>query len=197
MRRRRRVSPSAWTGSSTATGTTSGRGQSASEVARMSIRERNTKGGSAASEVARPRAAAGAGASPSAGLHGEADAAEAAGARGDHGALPRPGRAARCRRANAKVHTSACQFCNVGCGYKIYTWPVSATPESAGPRGPLPEAAARGLDLAGHGHPHASWTGRTATSSSCRTRTASSTRATTPRGAAPTPSRSTRTASTR
>jgi anaerobic selenocysteine-containing dehydrogenase len=27
--------------------------------------------------------------------------------------------------ANATVHTSACQFCNVGCGYKIYTWPVS------------------------------------------------------------------------
>jgi anaerobic selenocysteine-containing dehydrogenase len=22
---------------------------------------------------------------------------------------------------SAKVHTSACQYCNVGCGYKIYT----------------------------------------------------------------------------
>ncbi len=41
--------------------------------------------------------------------------------------------------ANATVHTSACQFCNVGCGYKIYTWPVSATPESAGARGPYPK----------------------------------------------------------
>src|SRR4029453_16406053 len=31
---------------------------------------------------------------------------------------------------SAKVHTSACQFCNVGCGYKIYTWPVQDTPNS-------------------------------------------------------------------
>ena len=30
--------------------------------------------------------------------------------------------------ASAKVHTSACQYCNVGCGYKIYTWPVRAKP---------------------------------------------------------------------
>jgi arsenite oxidase large subunit len=29
---------------------------------------------------------------------------------------------------SAKVHTSACQYCNVGCGYKIYTWPVGDTP---------------------------------------------------------------------
>jgi arsenite oxidase large subunit len=29
----------------------------------------------------------------------------------------------------AKVHTSACQYCNVGCGYKIYTWPVKDTPK--------------------------------------------------------------------
>jgi arsenite oxidase large subunit len=29
---------------------------------------------------------------------------------------------------SAKVHTSACQYCNVGCGYKIYTWPVEDTP---------------------------------------------------------------------
>ena len=41
--------------------------------------------------------------------------------------------------ANAKVHTSACQFCNVGCGYKIYTWPVSATPKSAKAGGPFPK----------------------------------------------------------
>src|SRR4051794_25962710 len=34
--------------------------------------------------------------------------------------------------ANATVHTSACQFCNVGCGYKIYTWPVSQAPVKAG-----------------------------------------------------------------
>jgi anaerobic selenocysteine-containing dehydrogenase len=32
--------------------------------------------------------------------------------------------------ANAKVHTSACQYCNVGCGYKIYTWPVAQTPRT-------------------------------------------------------------------
>jgi arsenite oxidase large subunit len=39
---------------------------------------------------------------------------------------------------SAKVHTSACQYCNVGCGYKIYTWPVKDTP---GPqaRGPYPK----------------------------------------------------------
>ena len=41
---------------------------------------------------------------------------------------------------SAKVHTSACQFCNVGCGYKIYTWPVSAKPVRTGaPKGPLGE----------------------------------------------------------
>jgi arsenite oxidase large subunit len=34
--------------------------------------------------------------------------------------------------ANAKVHTSACQFCNVGCGYKIYTWPVAQKPVKVG-----------------------------------------------------------------
>jgi arsenite oxidase large subunit len=39
---------------------------------------------------------------------------------------------------SAKVHTSACQYCNVGCGYKIYTWPVEDTPESLSqPEGPL------------------------------------------------------------
>jgi arsenite oxidase large subunit len=39
---------------------------------------------------------------------------------------------------NAKVRTSACQYCNVGCGYKIYTWPVGRTPKRAGrPEGPL------------------------------------------------------------
>jgi arsenite oxidase large subunit len=31
---------------------------------------------------------------------------------------------------SATVHTSACQYCNVGCGYKIYTWPVADTPAS-------------------------------------------------------------------
>jgi arsenite oxidase large subunit len=40
---------------------------------------------------------------------------------------------------SAKVHTSACQYCNVGCGYKIYTWPVKATPESPKARGPYPK----------------------------------------------------------
>jgi arsenite oxidase large subunit len=39
---------------------------------------------------------------------------------------------------SAKVHTSACQYCNVGCGYKIYTWPVADTPKSnPKPAGPL------------------------------------------------------------
>jgi arsenite oxidase large subunit len=34
--------------------------------------------------------------------------------------------------ADATVHTSACQYCNVGCGYKIYTWPVADTPQTLG-----------------------------------------------------------------
>jgi arsenite oxidase large subunit len=41
--------------------------------------------------------------------------------------------------ASAKVHTSACQYCNVGCGYKIYTWPVANTPRSANANGPYPK----------------------------------------------------------
>jgi len=41
--------------------------------------------------------------------------------------------------ASAQVHTSACQFCNVGCGYKIYTWPVAATPQSPNAGGPYPK----------------------------------------------------------
>jgi arsenite oxidase large subunit len=41
---------------------------------------------------------------------------------------------------NATVHTSACQYCNVGCGYKIYTWPVKDTPKGTSrPAGPLGE----------------------------------------------------------
>jgi arsenite oxidase large subunit len=41
---------------------------------------------------------------------------------------------------SAKVHTSACQYCNVGCGYKIYTWPVKDTPSKLGqPAGTLGE----------------------------------------------------------
>jgi arsenite oxidase large subunit len=81
-------------------------------------------------------AAAGAGALAVPGLL--ADAAEAAGEQATmalflgQDELPVP-------PANATVHTSACQFCNVGCGYKIYTWPVSATPQSAGARGPYPK----------------------------------------------------------
>jgi arsenite oxidase large subunit len=43
--------------------------------------------------------------------------------------------------ASAKVHTSACQYCNVGCGYKIYTWPVADTPKSPNAGGPYPKAA--------------------------------------------------------
>ena len=82
-------------------------------------------------------AAAGAGALAVSGLMA-ADAAEAAGEQATmalflgQDELPVP-------PANATVHTSACQFCNVGCGYKIYTWPVSATPEGAGARGPYPK----------------------------------------------------------
>jgi arsenite oxidase large subunit len=30
----------------------------------------------------------------------------------------------------AKKYTTACQFCNVGCGYIAYTWPVKDTPKS-------------------------------------------------------------------
>jgi arsenite oxidase large subunit len=30
---------------------------------------------------------------------------------------------------SAKRYTTACQFCNVGCGYIVYTWPVDETPE--------------------------------------------------------------------
>jgi arsenite oxidase large subunit len=40
---------------------------------------------------------------------------------------------------SAKVHTSACQFCNVGCGYKIYTWPVKSTPKNPNADGPYPK----------------------------------------------------------
>jgi arsenite oxidase large subunit len=42
--------------------------------------------------------------------------------------------------ASAKVHTSACQYCNVGCGYKIYTWPVGDTPKDRNADGPYPKA---------------------------------------------------------
>jgi arsenite oxidase large subunit len=42
---------------------------------------------------------------------------------------------------NAKIHTSACQYCNVGCGYKIYTWPVADTPKSPTADGPYPKDA--------------------------------------------------------
>ncbi len=31
---------------------------------------------------------------------------------------------------NAKRYTTACQFCNVGCGYIVYTWPVDDTPDN-------------------------------------------------------------------
>ena len=33
---------------------------------------------------------------------------------------------------DATVHTSACQYCNVGCGYKVYTWPVTEKPRAVG-----------------------------------------------------------------
>src|ERR687892_162317 len=44
---------------------------------------------------------------------------------------------------NARRYTTACQFCNVGCGYIAYTWPVEDTPtEGTGAIGgelPVPE----------------------------------------------------------
>ena len=40
---------------------------------------------------------------------------------------------------NATVHTSACQFCNVGCGYKVHTWPVADTPKRPSADGPYPK----------------------------------------------------------
>jgi arsenite oxidase large subunit len=37
---------------------------------------------------------------------------------------------------SAQRYTTACQFCNVGCGYIVYTWPVDETPaEGAGALG--------------------------------------------------------------
>ena len=50
--------------------------------------------------------------------------------------------------ADAEVHTSACDYCIVGCGYKAYTWPVdekggSAADENAF-HADFPIAAARG-----------------------------------------------------
>jgi len=43
--------------------------------------------------------------------------------------------------SNARVRTSACQYCNVGCGYKMYTWPVGRNPESPSAGGPYPKGA--------------------------------------------------------
>jgi arsenite oxidase large subunit len=47
---------------------------------------------------------------------------------------------------NARRYTTACQFCNVGCGYIAYTWPVQDTPQAGTgaietdlPAGPLSE----------------------------------------------------------
>jgi arsenite oxidase large subunit len=47
---------------------------------------------------------------------------------------------------NARKYTTACQFCNVGCGYIAYTWPVKDTPRQGTgavdtelPAGPLSE----------------------------------------------------------
>ncbi|MBA3329864.1 MAG: molybdopterin-dependent oxidoreductase [Actinobacteria bacterium] len=42
---------------------------------------------------------------------------------------------------NARVRTSACQYCNVGCGYKMYTWPVKSNPQQPGAAGPYPKGA--------------------------------------------------------
>lgn len=50
--------------------------------------------------------------------------------------------------ANAEVHTSACDYCIVGCGYKAYTWPVDQTGGSAADENAFhvdfPVAAAKG-----------------------------------------------------
>ncbi|BCP67344.1 hypothetical protein TthHB5018_b22780 (plasmid) [Thermus thermophilus] len=42
---------------------------------------------------------------------------------------------------NAKVYNQVCQYCTVGCGYKVYVWPVG---EEGGVK---PEQNAFGLDL--------------------------------------------------
>ena len=43
--------------------------------------------------------------------------------------------------ADAKVHTTACDYCIVGCGYKVYTWPVGTE------GGPAPEDNALGASF--------------------------------------------------
>ncbi len=44
---------------------------------------------------------------------------------------------------DAKVHTTACDYCIVGCGYKVYTWPLG---QEGGPR---PEENALGASFPG------------------------------------------------
>jgi anaerobic selenocysteine-containing dehydrogenase len=83
---------------------------------------------------------------------------------------------------NAKVHTSACQYCNVGCGYKIYTWPVSDTPQSPNADGPYPKGRSRTGSRQRWSRAAAS-AARTATSPWSPTRIAWSTAATTRREA--------------
>ena len=45
--------------------------------------------------------------------------------------------------ANAKVHTTACDYCIVGCGYKAYTWPIGEE------GGPAPDENAFGSSFPG------------------------------------------------
>ncbi len=46
--------------------------------------------------------------------------------------------------SDAKVHTTACDYCIVGCGYKVYTWPVGIE------GGPTPEQNALGSAFPGN-----------------------------------------------
>ncbi len=46
---------------------------------------------------------------------------------------------------DAKVYTTGCAYCIVGCGYKVYTWPVNAEPG-----GPNPDENALGASFPGN-----------------------------------------------
>ena len=52
---------------------------------------------------------------------------------------------------DANVHTTACDYCVVGCGYKVYTWPVGQE------GGPKPEENALGAGFPGNVLPQEAW----------------------------------------
>ena len=115
---------SASTASSTATATTS-RPARASEVV-MSEHRRTQPEATRRQAVARGRPAPARCRSRRSSSPARRSAA-AAGARGSAMALFLGQDELPVPPQDAKVHTSACQYCNVGCGYKIYTWPVDRT----------------------------------------------------------------------